>query len=90
MRSEDISVKPSMLSKRLKTYRRMDTPQMRPVKKYHAMYDADQTPLLNAEGIYVVKHSTVESAFGSHFAKTGEIDPKFPIDFPFFLKYSII
>ena len=33
--------------------------------------------LLNADGIDVVKHSAVESAFGYHFAKTGKIDAKF-------------
>jgi HD-GYP domain-containing protein (c-di-GMP phosphodiesterase class II) len=32
---------------------------------------------LNADGIDVVKHSAVESAFGYHFAKPGKIDPKF-------------
>jgi uncharacterized protein (UPF0332 family) len=45
-------------------------------KIYYAMYYAAQA-LLNAEGINVVKHSAVESAFGYHFAKTGKLDPKF-------------
>jgi uncharacterized protein (UPF0332 family) len=40
------------------------------------MYYAAQA-LLNADGIDVVKHSAVESAFGYHFAKSGKIDPKF-------------
>ena len=44
-------------------------------KTYYAMYYATQA-LLNANGIDVVKHSAVESAFGYHFAKTGKIDPK--------------
>ena len=33
--------------------------------------------LLNADGIDVVKHSAVESAFGYYFAKPGKINPKF-------------
>ncbi len=45
-------------------------------KIYYAMYYAAQA-LLNADGIDVVKHSAVESAFGYHFAKSGKIDPKF-------------
>ena len=45
-------------------------------KIYYAMYYAAQA-LLNADGIDVVKHSAVESAFGYHFAKPGKIDPKF-------------
>jgi uncharacterized protein (UPF0332 family) len=45
-------------------------------KTYYAMYYAAQA-LLNADGIDVVKHSAVESAFGRYFAKTGKIDPKF-------------
>ena len=45
-------------------------------KIYYAMYYAAQA-LLNADGIDVVKHSAVESAFGHHFAKSGKIDPKF-------------
>jgi len=39
------------------------------------MYYAAQA-LLNADGIDVVKHSAVESAFGYYFAKSGKIDPK--------------
>lgn len=45
-------------------------------KIYYAMYYAAQA-LLIADGIDVVKHSAVESAFGYHFAKPGKIDPKF-------------
>lgn len=45
-------------------------------KIYYAMYYAAQA-LLNADGIDVVKHSAVESAFGYHFAKPGKIDLKF-------------
>jgi len=45
-------------------------------KIYYAMYYAAQA-LLIADGIDVVKHSAVESAFGCHFAKPGKIDPKF-------------
>ena len=44
-------------------------------KIYYAMYYAAQA-LLNADGIDVVKHSAVESAFGCYFAKPGKIDPK--------------
>lgn len=45
-------------------------------KIYYAMFYAAQA-LLKSEGIDVVKHSAVESAFGFHFAKTGKIDPKY-------------
>ena len=40
------------------------------------MYYAAQA-LLIADGIDVVKHSAVESAFGYYFAKSGKIDPKY-------------
>jgi uncharacterized protein (UPF0332 family) len=33
--------------------------------------------LLKAHGIEVVKHSAVASMLGHHFAKTGQLDPKF-------------
>ena len=33
--------------------------------------------LLRADGIDVIKHSAVESAFGYYFVKTGRIDPKY-------------
>jgi len=45
-------------------------------KIYYAMYYAAQA-VLKAEGIDVVKHSAVESAFGHHFAKPGIIEPRF-------------
>jgi uncharacterized protein (UPF0332 family) len=45
-------------------------------KVYYAMFYAAQA-LLKSEGIYVVKHSAVESAMGYHFAKPGRIDPKY-------------
>ena len=45
-------------------------------KIYYAMFYATKA-LLTAEGIDVVKHSAVESAFGYHFAKTGRIDAKY-------------
>jgi uncharacterized protein (UPF0332 family) len=45
-------------------------------KIYYAMFYAAKA-LLTAEGINVVKHSAVESAFGYHFAKTGRIDVRF-------------
>lgn len=45
-------------------------------KIYYAMFYAAQA-LLKSEGIDVVKHSAVESAFGFRFAKTGKIDPKY-------------
>lgn len=45
-------------------------------KIYYAMFYATKA-LLTAEGIDVVKHSAVESAFGYHFAKPGRIDPRF-------------
>lgn len=45
-------------------------------KIYYAMYYAAQA-VLKTEGIDVIKHSAVESAFGYHFAKPGRIKPKF-------------
>jgi uncharacterized protein (UPF0332 family) len=45
-------------------------------KIYYAMYYATKA-LLPSEGIDVVKHSAVESAFGYHFAKTGRIDARY-------------
>jgi uncharacterized protein (UPF0332 family) len=45
-------------------------------KIYYAMYYAAQA-LLKANGIDVIKHSAVESAFGYYFAKPGKIDIKF-------------
>lgn len=51
-------------------------PQDAASRLYYAMFYAAQA-LLKSEGIEVVKHSTVESALGYHFAKTGKIDPKY-------------
>ncbi len=45
-------------------------------KIYYSMFYAAQA-LLKSEGIDVVKHSAVESAFGYYFAKTGRIDQKY-------------
>lgn len=45
-------------------------------KIYYAMFYAAQA-LLKSEGIDVIKHSAVESAFGYYFAKPGRIDPKY-------------
>ena len=45
-------------------------------KIYYAMFYATKA-LLAAEGIDVVKHSAVESAFGYYFAKPGRIDPRY-------------
>ena len=45
-------------------------------KTYYAMFYAAQA-LLRSEGVEVIKHSAVESAFGYHFAKSGRIDPKY-------------
>ena len=45
-------------------------------KIYYSMFYAAQA-LLKSEGIEVVKHSAVESAFGYYFAKPGRIDPKY-------------
>jgi len=45
-------------------------------KIYYSMFYAAQG-LLKSEGIDVVKHSAVESAFGYYFAKPGRIDPKY-------------
>ncbi|MBI4746156.1 MAG: HEPN domain-containing protein [Deltaproteobacteria bacterium] len=45
-------------------------------KIYYAMFYAAQA-LLKSEGIDVVKHSAVESAFGYYFAKPGRIDSRY-------------
>jgi len=45
-------------------------------KIYYSMFYAAQA-LLKSEGINVVKHSAVESAFGYSFVKPGRIDPKY-------------
>jgi uncharacterized protein (UPF0332 family) len=45
-------------------------------KIYYSMFYATQA-LLKSEGIDVVKHSAVESAFGYYFAKPGRIESKF-------------
>jgi len=45
-------------------------------KAYYSMFYAAQA-LLKSEGIDVVKHSAVESAFGYYFAKTGRIEPRY-------------
>lgn len=45
-------------------------------KTYYAMFYATQA-LLKSEGIDVIKHSAVESAFGYYFVKSGRIDPRF-------------
>lgn len=45
-------------------------------KIYYSMFYAAQA-LLKSEGIDVVKHSAVESAFGYFFAKAGKIDSKY-------------
>lgn len=53
-----------------------DYPSDAASKIYYSMFYAAQA-LLKSEGIDVIKHSAVESAFGYHFAKTGKINPKF-------------
>ncbi len=45
-------------------------------KIYYSMFYAAQA-LLKSEGIDVIKHSAVESAFGYYFAKPCRIDPKY-------------
>lgn len=45
-------------------------------KIYYSMFYAAQS-LLKSKGIEVTKHSAVESALGHHFAKPGQIDPKY-------------
>ena len=45
-------------------------------KLYYAMFYAAQA-LLKSEGINVVKHSAVESAFGYYFAKPGRVDVQY-------------
>jgi len=45
-------------------------------KVYYCMFYAAQA-LLRSEGVDVIKHSAVESAFGYHFAKSGRLNPKY-------------
>ncbi len=45
-------------------------------KIYYAMFYAAQA-LLKSEGIDVIKHSAVESAFGYYFAKPGRVEVKY-------------
>jgi uncharacterized protein (UPF0332 family) len=45
-------------------------------KVYYAMFYAAQA-LLRSEEIDVIRHASVESAFGFYFAKTGKIDPRY-------------
>lgn len=45
-------------------------------KIYYSMFYAAQA-LLKSEGIDVVRHSAVESAFGYYFVKTGRVDQKY-------------
>ncbi|MCG6537487.1 MAG: HEPN domain-containing protein [Syntrophales bacterium LBB04] len=45
-------------------------------KVYYSMFYAAQA-LLKSKEIEVTKHSAVESALGHHFAKPGQIDPKY-------------
>ena len=45
-------------------------------KAYYAMFYAAQAALRN-HGVEVIKHSAVESFFGQHFAKTGQVDPRY-------------
>jgi uncharacterized protein (UPF0332 family) len=45
-------------------------------KIYYSMFYAAQA-LLKSEGVDVVKHSAVESAFGYYFVKTGRVDQKY-------------
>jgi uncharacterized protein (UPF0332 family) len=45
-------------------------------KIYYSMFYAAQA-LLKSEGIDVIKHSAVESAFGYYFAKPGKLDSKY-------------
>lgn len=43
---------------------------------YYAMFYVAET-LLDAKGLSFSSHRGVISAFGQHFAKTGELDPRF-------------
>jgi len=45
-------------------------------RSYYAMLHAAQA-LLRERDLRYRKHGAVHSAFGEHFAKTGELDPKF-------------
>jgi len=43
---------------------------------YYAMLHAAQA-ILREKGLQYRKHAAVHAAFGEHFAKTGELDPKY-------------
>lgn len=45
-------------------------------RAYYAMFYIAEA-LLNEKGLAFSKHSGVHAAFGEHFAKTKELDPKF-------------
>jgi uncharacterized protein (UPF0332 family) len=45
-------------------------------RAYYAMFYAAEA-LLNEKGLRFKKHGGVQGAFGEHFAKTGELDPKY-------------
>ena len=45
-------------------------------RAYYAMFYVAEA-LLNEKGLRFRKHGGVQAAFGKHFAKTGELDPKF-------------
>ena len=45
-------------------------------RAYYAMFYIAEA-LLNEKGLKFSKHSGVHAAFGKHFAKTKELDPKF-------------
>lgn len=45
-------------------------------RAYYAMFYVAEA-LLNEKGLRFRKHGGVHGAFGEHFAKTGELDPKY-------------
>lgn len=53
-----------------------DKADMSAARSYYAMFYIAEA-LLNEKGLKFSKHSAVHAAFGEHFAKTKEMNPKF-------------
>ena len=58
------------------TLLRADSVDFAAGRAYYAMFYVAEA-LVNERGIRFHKHGAVHAAFGEHFAKTGEINPKF-------------
>jgi uncharacterized protein (UPF0332 family) len=53
-----------------------DKPEIAAGRAYYAMFYVAEA-LLNEKGFQFGKHGNVIAAYGQHFAKTNELDPKF-------------